>query len=290
MIKEYELKLYEMNLAGLKYNRKDEDKNNRIADTYENTIRLFFQEHIPINTKVICEQFIIIKVGKNLFQGYVDFIHRDENGKYVVTDWKTSTIYSGKKIEQERGQLVLYAESLVQKGIPVENIKIQWNFLKYCTVEYELFSKDKETKEFKKKQLNTLRTERIPKSVENNIRSRLKKLDYDELQIEDIIQTAIESNSFDTLPDEIKDKYIFSDCYVEIPLSQEIIDDLKNDIIKTIDEVKIKDKQFAKTKDERLFWTDIDASNQYFFANICGFSRKQHKPYDEFLRDRKSVV
>lgn len=287
MAKEYELKLYEMNLAGLKYNRKDEDKNNKIADDYENNIRLFFREHIPIESKVICEQFVTIKVGDNLFQGYVDFIHRDRDGKYVITDWKTSTIYQGKKIEEERGQLVLYAESLIQRGIPIENIKIQWNFLKYCTVEYEMFTKDKETGEFKIKQLNTLRTEKIPKSIENNIRSRLKKLDYNELQIEDIVQTAIENNSFDTLPDEIKGKYKWYDCYVEIPLTQAIVDNLKEDIINTIEEIKIKEKEYAQTEDDTVFWTEIDARNQYFFANICGFSPKQHKPYQEYLDSLK---
>ena len=53
-------------------------------------------------------------------------------------DWKTSTRYSGKKIDQESGQLLIYAEGIRQAlGVPLEDIICEWNFLKYVTVTYE---------------------------------------------------------------------------------------------------------------------------------------------------------
>ena len=49
MINLYNEKLEEMNLLGLKYNRKDEKANKKTADKYEGSIKLFFNNHIPIN-------------------------------------------------------------------------------------------------------------------------------------------------------------------------------------------------------------------------------------------------
>lgn len=288
MLLKYEDKLVDMNIAGLKYNRSDDKKNKATADKYEDNIRLFFKNHIPIKSKVLTEQFVTIKVDKYIFQGYIDFIHKEDD-VYIITDWKTSTIYTGKKIDKERGQLVLYAESLIQKGIPIENIKIRWNFLKYCMVEQKLLSIDKETKQHKTSNKNCLRTEWV-KEIKSNLNKWLKKEEYDELEIEDILQTAIENNNLDNLPKHIQDNYKVYDCYVEIPLNQEVIDNLKQDITNTLNEIKSKEIQYDelmndgyKEEAEELFWTNIDATNQFFFSNLCGYSSKQHRPYKEYL-------
>jgi hypothetical protein len=289
MIEEYETKLFEMNMAELKYNRKDEKANEKIADKYEGCIRLFFQNHVPIEGKVITEQFVTIKVGNNIFQGYVDFINKDNEGNYIITDWKTSTLYVGKKVEKECGQLVLYAESLIQKGVPIDKIKIRWDFLKYCNIEYQLKGIDKETNLHKTKETKELRDRWVSK-IANNLKMWLKEFEYDELEIEDIVQTSISNNNLDNVPSEIQNKYKLSDCYVYIPLTQEIINELKQNIIKTIDEIKQKEKDYLVymeqgeiDKAEELFWTEIDKTNEFYFANLCGYSSKQHKPYKEYL-------
>lgn len=284
MLKEYEDRLFEMNMAELKYDRANEDKNKSISDKYENNIRLFFQNYIPIDGKTITEQFITVRVGIYVFQGYIDFIHRCEDGFYIIEDFKTSTIYVGEKIAKERGQLVLYAESLIQRGIPLDKIKVGWNFLKYCTVESQLQGKDKETGLHKTKTKNALRTEWV-KEISSNIKTWLKKMEYDDLEIADIIQTCCENNNLDILPKDLQERYKVSDCYVYIPLTQEIIDDLKENINKTLDEITEKEKEYQITKDDRLFWTEITKKNEYFFYNLCGYSTAQHKPFKEYLDD-----
>ncbi|HBF8685581.1 TPA: PD-(D/E)XK nuclease family protein [Clostridioides difficile] len=284
MIIEYEEKLFEMNLSGLKYNRNDEEFNRRIAKKYEDNIKLFFKEHDQITYKSKLEQFVIIEIGKYIFQGYIDFIYKDENGIYNIVDWKTSTIYTGKKIEKERGQLVLYAESLVQMGVPVEKIKIKWNFLKYCTVTQTLLSIDKKTKQHKYKNKNCLRTEWV-KGIEPTLRKWVKKMSFDELEVEDMISTSIENNNLNNMPDNIKNKFKLSDCYVDIPLSQKVIDELKQDIIFTLDEINKKTEEYKKTKDDNLFWTEIDKSNEFYFSNLMGYSKNEHRPYKEYLED-----
>lgn len=289
MLQLYENKLFEMNVSELKYDRNDEEKNKNIASKYEDNMRLFFQQHIPVEAKVKTEQFIIIKVDKYIFQGYIDFIHKDKDGNYIITDFKTSTIYVGQKIIHERGQLVLYAESLIQMGVPLEKIKIRWNFLKYCTTEYQLKGIDKETKQHKIKNRNSLRNKWV-KGIENNIRMWLVILEYDELEIEDMVQTCIENNNLNSLPKELQDKYKISDCYVYISLDQEILDELKETIKNTLDEIIKKEKEYRETEDDKLFWTEIDKSKEYYFYCLCGYSRQQHKPFDEYLNNINMFV
>ncbi len=284
MIVKYEEKLFEMNLSGLKYNRSDEEFNTRIAKKYEENIKLFFKQHDQITYKSKLEQFVIIEVGKYIFQGYIDFIYKDGNGIYNIVDWKTSTIYTGKKIEKERGQLVLYAESLIQKGVPINKIKIKWNFLKYCTVTQTLLTIDKETKQHKSKNKNCLRTEWV-KGIEPTLRKWLKKMSFDELEVEDMISTSIENNNLDNMPDNVKNKFKLLDCYVDIPLSQEVIDELKQDIIFTLDEINKKTEEYKETKDDNLFWSEIDKSNEFYFSNLMGYSKNEHIPYKEYLDD-----
>lgn len=300
MIVQYEENLFNLNMAEFKYDRNDDKKNRVIGDKYENNIRLFFKNHIPLQGKVITEQFVTIKVGNNIFQGYIDFMYVDANKKLHILDWKTSTMYVGKKIEKERGQLVLYAEAMIQKGIKLEDIIIEWNFLKYCNIEYQMKSIDKKTGKHKTKITKELR-DRWVKKIEKNLRMWLEAYDYNELEIEDLIQTCKENNNLSCLPQDIQDKYNVTDCYVQIPLTQEIIDDLKEDIISTISEIEDKTNQYKvleqklnNTKDtfarnllidemDNLFWTMIDNTNYYFFCNLCGYSSLQHKPFREYI-------
>ena len=285
MLPLYEDKLFEMNLSELKYNRSDEEANKRIAVKYEDNIRLFFKNHIPITDNMITEQYVTIKVGKYLFQGYIDAVTKDKDGTYTIIDWKSSTIYTGKKVLSEAGQLLLYAESLMQLGVPIEKIKIGWNFLKYCTVVQTTTTKDKATKLHKTREKNCLRTEMV-KGVEGNIRKWLAKQGYDELEIEDFVATAIENNSFDKLPNEVKNKFEIKDCFVTIPLTLEIVNELKEDIIETLDEINYLKEKYDETGDDTLFWTSkIDKSNSFYFANLCGYSVKVHRPYKEYLEE-----
>ena len=282
MLPKYEEDLIKMNAANLKYDRNDEDKNKTIARKYEGSMKCFFEDHIMVEGKVITEQFVLIEIGKHLFQGYIDFVHKDKDGNYIITDFKTSSIYTGKKVTKEQGQLVLYAESLIQLGVPIDKIKIRWNFLKYCTVEYQLKGIDKDTKINKVKTKNAIRVKWV-KEIESNLRMWLKTMEYDELQIEDMVQTCIENNNLDILPDELKSRYKRYDCYVYIDLTQEVINDLKEEINSTLDEIIKNENEYQNTKDDKLFWTDINDENKYFFYNLCGYSPYQHKPFKDYL-------
>ena len=309
MLQEYEEKLFEMNSMELKYNKINKDMNDKISDKYEDSIRHFLINYKPIEAKVITEQFVTIKVGNYYFQGYIDFIYKDVDGNYIIEDFKTSTIYTGAKKQNESKQLLLYSQSLIQKGISINKIKLRWNFLKYCTVTSCLVGKDKEGN-YKTKEKNCVRSQWVKESSKN-IEKWLKKEEYDELEIVDILETCIENNNLETLPKSIQDKFSIKDCYVYIDLNEESINTLNDEIVETLgeiventkttnlllkqleglDAIKDKDKISAiNTKVDEMWWTDIDRSKEYYFYNLCGYSRKQHKPWNEYLNDINSFA
>ena len=302
MIDRYEEALFELNTEGYKYSKNDKDMNENISKKYEDSIRHFFMNYKPIEGKVMCEKFIIIKVRDYYFQGYIDFMYKDKSdGKIVISDFKTSTIYTGEKAKKESAQLLLYALGVSQKmNIPIEQIKCNWNFLKYVTVTSDLKSKNKDGS-YKTKSKNCLRTSWVKESS-GNIRKWIQAEGYDELETEDILQTCIEKNSLDDYPN-IEKHFKLSDCYVYIDLTQENIDRLCDEIdtnIKKIEEDTETTRQYldviknSADKNEiayyeklidELWWVDISQKDTYYYFNLCGYDRRIHKPWDEYLKD-----
>lgn len=288
MINLYEDSLLTMNIAELKYDRNDAEKNERIANKYENCVRHFFQNHNVIEQPHRIEHFITIRICDDIvLQGYIDFLftekYLDDNGnektRIRIVDWKTSTRYSGKKIDQESGQLLIYAEGIRQAlGIPLEDIICEWNFLKYVTVTYE-------QKNGKKKDRYIERNV-IGESLVNTAKMWLKEFGYED-DIDFFVDKMVLENTLDYLPEEVRSKFEIKDCYVQVPLSEEKIDELKSDIADTIHEFREKEKEYKETEDEMLFWQDVTDADAFRLATISSYSRKLHKPYDVYLKEQE---
>ena len=276
MISEFNAGFLNVEMSGLKFDRSDDDKNEKIANKYLACVRHFFKNHQIIPYNLVLEEYLIIKVGKYIFGGYFDALHKDDEGYYTITDWKTSTIYSGKKIDELKGQLVLYAEGLVQKGIPIDKLKIRWAFLKYLNV----------TMPLKNGKTRTSVAERHIwfSKIKNNAKMWLKDMDeYTDQEIEDMLDYSLEFNTIDNLPKEIQDLYTIEDCYVYADFNQEEIDKLKEELISTLDEIEKKTEEYNKTKDDNVFWEEITDRDSYYFANLCGYGAGAHKPYAAYL-------
>ena len=288
MINLYEDSLLTMNIAELKYDRNDAEKNERIANKYENCVRHFFQNHNVIEQPHRIEHFITIRICDDIvLQGYIDFLftekYLDDNGnektRIRIVDWKTSTRYSGKKIDQESGQLLIYAEGIRQAlGIPLEDIICEWNFLKYVTVTYE-------QKNGKKKDRYIERNV-IGESLVNTAKMWLKEFGYED-DIDFFVDKMVLENTLDYLPEEVRSKFEIKDCYVQVPLSEEKIGELKSDIADTIHEFREKEKEYKETEDEMLFWQDVTDADAFRLATISSYSRKLHKPYDVYLKEQE---
>lgn len=264
-------------VSNLKFDRNDEEHDKKIATKYYFDLKHFFKTHSVLTHKPALEKFVTAKIGNNVLQGYIDCCFKDDDGCFNIIDWKTSTIYRGKKAEEECGQLVVYAIALHQMGVPFDKIKIAWNFLKFCNVEY--VQKNGETK------VREIERYKIGESLQTNARMWLKDAGYSNDDIESYLSDLMYFNDISVLPEEISSKYKVSDCYVYVPLTQELIDRWYNEIDSTIIEILTREAQYAKTHDEAIFWDDDDSIKQesYYFSTLCGYSANLHKPYRQYL-------
>ena len=258
----------------LKFDRNDEEKNKKIGEKYYENLKHFFNNHTILNNKPIIEQFVKFKIGDNLFTGYIDCCFKDDDDNYNIIDFKTSSIYKGDKAENECGQLVCYAISLNQMGIPFDKIRIAWNFLKYVSIQYE--QKNGAIK------IREVDRSKIGESLQSNAKTWLKAFGYEP---DDYLKLLLDTNSIEVLPEEVQQKYVISDCYVYVPLTQKLIDKWINTIITTIADIKLREADYKETGSEMCFWdTDENVEkNSFYFATLSGYSGNLHKPYGRYL-------
>lgn len=264
------------NIAEMKFDRNSPEKNDKISQKYYENLKHFFMNHTPLKYKPVIEQFVKAKIGDNLFQGYIDVCFKDDEGNFNILDWKTSSIYKGKKAENECGQLVVYAIGLNQQGVPMDKIRICWNFLKYVSIQYEQANGAVKTREVERC--------KIGESLQTNAKMWLKKLGYAD-QVDDYLKLLLDTNGIECLPKEVQEKYIISDCYVYVPLTDELINRWKETIISTINDIELREKDYEETQSDKAFW-DTDESveaQSYYFSTLCGYSPNLHLPYKAYL-------
>lgn len=264
------------NIAEMKFDRNSPEKNDKISQKYYENLKHFFMNHTPLKYKPVIEQFVKAKIGDNLFQGYIDVCFKDDEGNFNILDWKTSSIYKGKKAENECGQLVVYAIGLNQQGVPMDKIHICWNFLKYVSIQYEQANGAVKTREVERC--------KIGESLQTNAKMWLKKLGYID-QVDDYLKLLLDTNDIKCLPKEVQEKYIISDCYVYVPLTDELINRWKETIISTINDIELREKDYEETHSDKAFW-DTDESveaQSYYFSTLCGYSPNLHLPYKAYL-------
>lgn len=193
----------------------DVEKNLKMRNKYKECISHFFKHHIPVNHKVLTERQVWIDIEGNIFIGYIDAIHK-ENNIYIITDYKTSSIteYKGDKLKEKQKQLLLYALGLNQLGISLDNIEVRWNFLKYTIIKY----KHKINVTYKKNNKLTTSCLNIDDWV-NSIKTQLKK-DIKEFydnkntkEIKAMLDNCIAENSLQSLDESIQQKYKIEECF-----------------------------------------------------------------------------
>lgn len=264
-------------IGELKFDRSDADKNQNIANKYYKDLVHFFKNHKKILYKVQLEQFVTIELGGEYYQGYIDCCYKDDDGNYIILDWKTSSIYKGDKALNECGQLCLYAIALHQMGIPYEKIRIAWDFLKYQCVTVESKKGDKKVREIERAELGT--------SLKANAKMWLNHFKYTDEQIEEYLEVLEESNDISVLPEEVQAKYEFNDCIVYVDLTDDLINKWEAHIIDTTKDIRDKEEEYHKTSDEKIWWEDEEAvkKQSYYFSNLCSYSPNLHKPYGAYL-------
>lgn len=262
-------------ICGLKFDRNDTEKNRNISSKYYKNLKHFYSHHNQISYKVISEQFVLIRIGNSLFQGYIDAVYKDDNGEYRIIDWKTSTVYKNEKAMNESGQLVIYAIALNQMGVPYDKIHISWNFLKYVQVDCVQANGKITTREIERREIGG--------KLQTTAKMWLKKLGYNP---EDYLDKLVLDNDLFVLPLDVQEKFTVRDCIVEVPITSELINHWFNYITTTIKEMEDKEQEYKKSVDEKIFYDTPESveKQSYYFAALSGYSRKLHKPYDDYLQ------
>ena len=270
-------------IAGLKFNRSDEEKNKSIGEKYNDNLIHFFKNHVPYKHKLLIEKPIVVNISdekeNNVFVGYIDALYKDEDGYVYPIDFKSSSIYTGDKLKENSGQLILYSIGLNQIGIPLDKLKPCFNFLKYCTVQYQL----------KKGDIKYRNVERckLGESLQSNAKTWLKHFGY---KSDDYLKEMLDTNSIDCLPEEVKEKYVITDCHVPVELNEEIVKKWINHITVTLKDIELREQDYEETKSDKCFWDDEESirKQEYYYSNLCSYSSYKLLPYKAFLEKKET--
>lgn len=307
IIKEFEEKLIEQSYSDINF-VKDEEKNKKIEQSYFLNIKHFLMNYEKVSPHSKLETFVGWKFGDYFMQGYIDHMYplieeieikKDDvviskyNKSYmVIEDFKTSTLYQGPKIEENSGQLKLYAYMIHKMyDVPIDSIKIGWNFLKYAMV-------DIEQKNGKIKTSKILRNE-LAQGVYSKLKTWGKHFKYTPEEVEDFYKIIQKNESeykdvnlFEGIPKEIAEKFNIRDCFVEIPFDVEIMNKFINYVTEEIQNMTNKINLYKMASDRniknQIFWKDVTKENSFFFMNLCGYTSKHHLPLREYLNSLSS--
>ena len=265
-------------LAELKFDRSDSERNNSIKNKYYENMLLFYKNYNQLPYKMKNEQFVTIKIADDIvFQGYIDAVYYNpETEVYTILDYKTSTKYSGKEIEAHAAQLVLYAEALRQLGIPKDKIRIGWNFLKYNNVNCTQVNGNIK--------LRIIERREVGEKLQSAAKTWLNKLGYKN-EAFDYLDMLAQNNDISVLPADVQEKFQIDDCYVYYDDIWDFYENLREEIIETIAEINERVEEYAITEDEHLFWDDEETckTQSYYFNNLSGYNIPTLKPYKEYL-------
>lgn len=269
--------LTNIDISDLKFDRNDEAKNESIKTKYKYDIEHFFKHHKRMAERVAIEKFVTAKIGGNVFNGYIDATYKDKEGNVCIVDFKTSSKFSAKAVEEKSGQLTVYAIALIQIGVPLDKIRIGFNMLKYCTIQYQQKNGAVKTRDVERY--------KVGESLQTNAKMWLKDAGYSEEEIDGCLKKLIDANDISVLPDSVREKYDMSDCYIWVPLSQKLVDKWIDTITATIHDILVREKDYKETGNEALFWDDEDSVKResFYFATLCGYSAALHKPYAQYL-------
>ena len=209
------------------------------------------------------------------------------------------------------------------KQFTVDQIKIRYDMMKYVNISYaqkngkekvtkaerrnwvaklgvplrkdledvskQLESLDKEYRKLERKHNAKVRTEEEKAQLKlemehiDKVAEELSYHLYNVIEINEMIDEAINTNSLAKMPQYIQDKYTLTDCYIDVELNQEILDEFKKELIKTLDDITVKSAEVDK---EQAFTRErIDNADSFYCVNLCDL-KSECKFYKEFKENQ----
>lgn len=249
--------------------------NEKIEKKWKDDIISFAHNYVaPIYNKVETEKLFLVELDGNYLQGIIDLVIYNDDGTVSIRDYKTSSKFTNADLQEKGRQLILYGLAMEQMGYKVKDLA--WEMLKYVEISYKL----------KNGKIKTTIAERgyILEKLKSDITKEMKALkQFDDLTIEMMVDEAVENNSFENLPQSIRDKYTIKDyiCYYDF-----------------IEERKIETKAFIRAKigdienfsDREDWWEpkEITPYTSFYCANLCG--HRNHCDYFQDFLDRQEEI
>lgn len=259
MFNTYKNELNKCRLVGMKF------PSENIGESWDKDMVHFVTNFRSPYNKTLTEKGFVTKIGDVYMQGFIDLMTPNEDSLDVI-DWKSSSSFKGDKLLKAGRQLVLYKIAVEKEfGVPVN--EVMWYMMKYVYVNYD----------GKQKMCNR---GKWVKEVSNLIKTQLKKLGVADILIPMMIDKAIENNSLDNMPQEVKDRFVLEDCIVKYNITQELIEETVRYIENSVKEIEGSGEDIEKYPP-----CNIDKEN-FFCSTLCGHSDKC-SPYKDWLNKNK---
>lgn len=265
-------------IAQLKFDRCNDEKNKSIAEKYKQNMLYFFKNHVPYKYKVLIEMPIIVNIGGNIFVGYIDGSFKNSDGDITVIDFKSSSIYKGKTLEEHSKQLKSYVLGIHQTtGLPLSKIHGCFNFLKYVTIEYTQANGKTKTKDVERINLG--------EALQANLKVWIKKLGYED-QMDEFLKMVLDDNGIERLPEDLQSKYKIYDCHVFVDTSEEAISEFVEETSTIVKDIELREQDFKETRSVKCFWDTEESikAQSYYMANLMAYSPNLHLPYQTYLK------
>ena len=238
-----------------------------IENKWKKDIVSFAHNYVaPVYNKVETEKLFLVEIDGHYLQGIIDLLIYNDDGTVSIRDYKTSSKFTNADLEAKGRQLILYGLAMEQMGYKVKDLA--WEMLKYVEISYKL----------KNGKTRTTIAERgfILEKLKSDITKEMKALGkYDDLEIEMLVDTAIEENSFKNLPQSIIDKYEIKDyiCYYDFTEERKA---------ETKAFIKAKIEEIESFKDKKDWWEpkEITPYTSFYCQNLCN-----HRERCEYLQD-----
>lgn len=262
---------------------RDEDDNLVILDYKTSSISGFTGKNLAEKSK----QLFIYAIGINQFHNIpLEKIKiRYDMMKYCIVKFR---LKNGNLKETKAERRIWVAKIANQIRKDLEDVPKQLEKLnkEYGKLEKKLNAKKQRNDEEKlaiKEKMTEIDT--MAKQLSNYL--------YNPVEINDMIEEAINSNNLNNLPKFIQNKYSVENCYIDVELTQETADKIKSEITSVLNEIVAKSKE--EDLDKAFERQEIDNSESYYCANLCDMRNecmfyKRYRENNTMFLDKKETM
>lgn len=230
--------------------------NELIKNSFVSDVKHFAENFNKLEGKFLLEHQVLFKVGEHWIQGFIDVIHVTEDKELNIIDWKTSSKFTGDKLNDSGRQLLMYKWALES------TTKHKINKVMWCMIKYIYVCHTQKNGKIKRKMVNR---GKLIKEMRNVFEKEMLTSGMDSFEINILLDECAKTNTFDKLPSVITDKYWLEDCFVEYEATEEKIQELITYVNNTIDNINSKD--FDNADD----WKPaISEKNSFYCNTLCG--------------------